>query len=341
MANKSVYCSTTSKSYTTDETGKIGEIIYVPTITTLQFELTNQPWADGTYHLNWTVSGGEDSATNVASSTASKTYDGCAYTITFRNYDNNLCVNNSVYCTTNGKTYQTNASGQTSFITSQSSLSFRITSGVQDTSDNSGIQMLNTYDIVCSTTGISGQLIGRSLTGSKSLTSSTPVKINQNVPTVGDIMTIGTRQYIVAKDDGTTVLVMLRYWEEDTPFNTTERASYSGSDIEAKCVTWYNSQVPDIWKTANVFNAIEVDYANVTATCFIPNHIQAHHYIFYDNSNKAHEYWTSSAVFYGGDFVIYRINDSGNVYSSKAEYGYQPSGFRPALALKRSMFLNG
>ena len=345
LANKQVYCTTNAVTYNTNASGVITDVVYSTNASAIvTFELTNQPWADGTYRLNWTISGKTPGVIQSVSSTASKTYDGCAYTITFRNYDNNLWTNNSVYCTTNGKTYQTNASGQASFITSQSSLSFKITSGVQDTSVSGDFQMLNTYDIICSTTGTSGQLVNRTLTGSKSRVSQTAIGLGMNVPTSGDVMTIGTKEYIVTYDDGTNIYAVLRYWEENCVFDTDNRAFYEDSDIVTKCTTWYSNQVPATWKNLNAFNDVVTE--GVTAPCFIPT-IQAlsrwtyfavsSNRIFYDSSGTAHAWWTASYSSYNEVWCV-SMTGSTTLTNPNLSVGF---GFRPALAIKRSMFLNG
>lgn len=345
LANKQVYCTTNAVTYNTNASGVITDVVYSTNASAIvTFELTNQPWADGTYRLNWTISGKTPGVIQSVSSTASKSYDGCAYTITFRNYDNNLWTNNSVYCTTNGKTYYTNASGQATFITSQSSLTFKVTTSQSYSVDN-GLRITTQYDVIGSTTGTSGSLVTRSVTGT--LQNPTIVSYNVNATaTVGNTVTIGSKEYIIAHDDGTNIYAILRYWEEDCSYSDQyNHTQYAGSDIANKCTDWYNNQVPAIWKTANVFNQVETE--GVTAACFIPAVLQAKgdwsyfnsdsRRIFYDSGGTAHSWWTSSPT--GGLYYSAHIIHRYGVGSS--EDVIEDCGFRPALAIKRSAFLNG
>ena len=352
LANKQVYCTTNANYYTTNDAGIISDVIYsTSTSPVVTFEIANQPWADGTYDLIWRVGGTSPGVIQRVSSTATRTYEGCAYTITFRNYDNSLWTNNSVYCTTNGKTYYTNASGQVSFITSQSSLSFRITSGVQNYYIDSGIRVNTQNDVIGSTTGTIGSLVSRSVTGT--LQNPTIVSYNINATaTVGNIITIGSRDYIIAHDDGTNVYAVLRYREEDCLFNASGSNAYAGSDIANKCTDWYNNQVPAIWKTANAFN--QVITMGVTAACFIPTYNQYNGGWSYFNSNSrrvytpssetATTYWASTSYTTNGVWSVEIVRGNLTVtyvaYAS-GETSNTIGAFRPALALKRSMFLNG
>lgn len=349
IINTEVHCKTNEADYITDDHGTITEVVYsTNTSAIVEFELTNQPWADGTYHLDWVVSGKTPGVIQSVSSTAIRTYDGCAYTITFKNYDGNLWVNNDVYCTTLSKTYQTNETGTINCIAQETSLEFRLTT-TQDTSVSGDFQMLNTYNVNCTTAdGELGSLVIINLTGAKSLTSSTPNKINQNVPTPGASIDIGTREYLVVHDDNSNIYVMLRYWEEDVAFSDDRSMTYPGSVLASECTSWYNSNVSSQWKNADVFNSLTV--AGVYAKCFVPTYNQVRYdwpYLegagnqstryFYDTDGERHNWWLSE---YYTDKYLGVVHDGG--YAGGFDYdSFRVSGFRPALAIKRSKFLNG
>lgn len=158
---------------------------------------------------------------------------------------------------------------------------------------------------------------------------------------VGGYLTIGTKEYIITQVDSSTVYVVLRYYEGGTPFNSNRSTIYAGSDIAAKCEEWYLSNVPSVWKnSANAFTTVSTE--GVSAECFIPTYSQATRTweYFIDASNRAFlnsnsnsfVWWTSTD--YNSEYV-WAICEERTINNIYPDYPY---GFRPALAIKRSLF---
>lgn len=248
-------------------------------------------------------------------------------------------TNKTVTCTTNSKSYTTNSSGQIPQTIYSSSTSLAFTWSGQSTSTSGSLR-------ITTTTNYSATVSGGSLGSVSSLTSANATTSSSNAyditvsASVGSYLTIGTRQYVITQVDSSIVYAVLRYWEEDTVFNYELSTDYVGSDIANKCATWYSSNVPSIWRN-NATTTVRTE--GVTAACFIPTYNQVNggwsyfnsgsQRIFTNSSGKTNYWWTStestsSHVWYvgnGGAFLDTVPNASG-------------LAFRPALALKRSLF---
>ena len=272
------------------------------------------------------------------------------YNITLKDNTGANVANQSVKCMQNGKTYTTDSSGKISqtIYSNQTSLTFTwsMSGRYNATTANGSLQQFNSSANYSAT--VSGGVIGQTTElASANATvsySGTGYRINA-VASVGTFITIGTRQYIIAHVTSSTVYAVLRYWEEDCQFDSnSSHVDYSGSDIAAKCTTWYSSAVPAVWRTsANAFT--KVSTLNVSAECFIPTHIQANSELDYFNSNAARiftnssgtekSWWTSTKYSFGDVWVVYTDGSLRN-----GSYPNISCGFRPALAIKRDLFVN-
>ena len=287
-------------------------------------------------------------ANNIAQISA---YVGYGYNVTIVDNNNNPVPNQTVQCTTNGSSYTTNSSGQITTQIDSTSASLTFTWSTSSTAAQTGTQIdgslygtTNITTIHSYTASINGT-VGQITTGRTNTTISTSSQsslgdycVNVSAAT-GNYVTIGTRQYLITHTDSSNVYVALRYWEESTQFGS--NTAYSGSTIANKCTTWYNDNVPALWKTnADAFNVVTV--AGVTAKCFIPaytwvnggwpyfNNIDRR--IFTDSSGHPYAWWTSTA---GPSGYMWRVDDDGNLSNSNPGSTY---GFRPCLAIKRSLF---
>ena len=247
--------------------------------------------------------------------------------------------NQAVTCTSNSKSYTTNSAGliANTIYANNTSLTFRWTKTFPaGTSNNLSGTTTSTYNATTSG-GTIGQV--KDVTGTAERSDSTVWKINLT-PTVGNTILIGTKQYIIAHVDSSTVYVVLRYLEENTMFDFSGSPSYVGSDIATKCASWYIANVPELWRT----NAcMSVTTQGVSAPCFIPSYGQVNgdwtyfnsdgRRIFESSSGDPRYWWTSTM---SSSNRVWGVWTNGSLYDN-----YDPSdsyGFRPALAIKRSLF---
>ena len=272
------------------------------------------------------------------------------FTITIVDNNDSPVVNTQVHCTTNGQNYTTNSSGQIPQIIETDpnikSLQFTwSTSGTGSwTTANGSLQQRST--ITNNYTGVATITTGNSFNGNCITTAQTSSSSNYRInagATVGNYITIGTRQYIIADVTSSIVYVILRYWEEDTPFNSIASTDYQYSDIAFKCEDWYFSAVPSVWKTsANAFTKVSTE--GVSAECFIPTYSQANGGWDYFNSDSkrvftslngtAEWWWLSTEI---SSSRVWRVDFTGDFTNNSVGVD-TPYGFRPALAIKRSLF---
>ena len=255
-------------------------------------------------------------------------------------------ANMQVQCTTNGQNYETNGLGQipqtieTAPNIKSIEFAWSTTSSAWTTIDGSLEQYITTTNNYIGIAAISS---GDIFNGSCSTTVQTSnvganYRINASA-TVENYVTIGTRQYLIVHVDSTIVYVVLRYWENNNNFG--RENEYAQSTIKNDCSSWYSSAVPSAWRTsANAFTKVTTE--GVSAECFIPTYSQTHgswayfnsnaRRIFKDSGGTAKDWWTSSCT---SDYYNYAINISGEVYRTSPT---SRLGFRPALAIKRSLF---
>lgn len=271
------------------------------------------------------------------------------FNITLKDNNGSPLTNRQVTCSQNGKQYSTNSSGviEQVIYSSQASLTFTwSTSGVYNaTTANGSLQQYNTTANYSAT--VSGGVIGQTtaLTSSNATVSysGTGYRVNA-AASVGAFVTIGTRQYVIADVTSSIVYVALRYWEEDVKFSPDGTASYAQSSVKNECVSWYSSKVPSVWKTsANAFTKVTTE--GISAECFIPTKSQLdggwdyfisdYRRTFRESSGDVHRYWTSSSISSG---KVYYISTSGSIDETLSALESIMIGFRPALAIKRSLF---
>lgn len=255
--------------------------------------------------------------------------------------------NQQVTCTTNSQQYTTNSSGQIpeTIYYEGTSLTFTWSTSSTNWSSVSGILQQSRTTTSNYTAVVNGGVIGQVLnltsnnaTVQTSTSGGTQYRINASA-TIGNTITIGSKQYIIAHTDSSNVYVVLRYWEEDTQFGSS--TTYSGSTIASKCTSWYNSSVPTQWKyTASAFNSVNIE--GVNAQCFIPTYSQVNGgwalfnsssaRIFTDSAGTAKGWWTSTER---SSSHLWGVRTDGYYSYSYSTYS---NGYRPALALKRSLF---
>lgn len=291
-------------------------------------------------------------ANNIAQISA---YVGYGYNVTIVDNNNNPVPNQLVQCTTNGSSYTTNSSGQITTQIDSASASLTFTWSTSSTAqtgtqiDGSLYRTTNITTIHSYTASINGT-VGQLTTGRTTTTINTSSQsslgdyyVNVSAAT-GNYVTIGTRQYLITHVDSSNVYVALRYWEENVEFNFYyNNTAYSASDIRKKCTTWYNNdgKVPKTWKnTANAFNDVTVE--GVTAKCFIPTYDMANggwsyfridsRRVFTDSSGSAQFWWLATAY---DSKLVWTVNRGGRLVNGGPGGA---DGFRPCLAIKRSLF---
>lgn len=265
------------------------------------------------------------------------------YNITLLDNTGSPVANRTVQCTQNGRSYTTNGSGQIAPTIYSTATSLTFTWSISGQYNKSTDGSLQIYD---TTANYSATVSGGQIGAVKTLTSANTslsysghtTKINTSA-SVGQYVTIGTRQYVITHTDSSNVYVALRYLEENTEFGSI--TAYSGSTIANRCTTWYNDNVPSQWKNeANAFNDVTVE--GVTAKCFIPTYGMANggwsyfnsnsRRIFTDSSGSARDWWTASASSSSGMWLV-DIDGSFAGVNPRAT-----CGFRPCLSIKRSLF---
>ena len=266
------------------------------------------------------------------------------FNITLKDNTGANVANQTVTCAQNGRQYTTNSAGQIpqTIYSDQTSLTFTWSvSGQFNLQTANG--SLQSFDTGANySANVTGGTLGQTVTvnSANASLSYSGFRYRVNVSAIaGQYVTIGARQYLIAHVDADAVYVILRYWEEDTNFgNDTD---YNGSTIASKCSTWYSSAVPAVWKTnANAFNSVSVE--GVTARCFIPNKDMldggwsyfnsSSRRVFTNSSGTTKDYWTSTKV---SSTNVWTVRTGGSFYSIGLGYTF---GFRPALAIKRSLF---
>lgn len=269
-----------------------------------------------------------------------KVSDWAGYNVTLKEKDGSPVRSKQVTCTTNGKTYTTNSAGtiaQTIYAKSNTmTFEWKL---VEPSSD--GIVAINATNIYgASVSGAIGSVTTVTApNGAFKRNDSVTYKITAS-RTIGSEITIGSKKYIIAHDDGTNVFAVLKTWEKDVVFHSSS-VDYAQSSIKNDCASWYNSQVPATWRTTyNFFNRISVE--GVTAECFIPSYQQANggwnyfnsndRRIFRDGSNTAKYWWTSTGSTSSNVWFVRTVGSFGSGSPSNTY------GFRPALAIKRSAF---
>ena len=264
--------------------------------------------------------------------------------------------NQQVTCTTNSQQYTTDSSGKisetiyyegTSLTFTWKTLSegvWQSVSGVLEELQN----ITTTYTAI-----VNGGEIGniKNITSNKAskntqTSGSGQMRIN-NSASVGDMITIGSKEYIIVDSSSPTVAAILRYWEEDCQFDASSN-TYSGSDIAQKCQTWYTSNVPLAWRNYATTTYTDPDRTQgISATCYIPSEAVIRQYwrldrdsmlIFRDESRTAHDWWTSSKIS-GVNNRVVCVSDRGN-FTSDGIPCYEYYGFRPVIILKRSLFIS-
>lgn len=261
-------------------------------------------------------------------------------------------TNTQVHCTTNGQNYTTNSSGQipqTIEVEAEvKSLTFTWSASQMGWSTINGHLQegaIITYNYTATATISSGNSFdGNCIATIQTSTESAGYRINSPA-VVGEYITIGTREYVIAQADSSIVYAILRYWEEDVIFDNGGSVRYNGSDIAATCSSWYMIAVPAVWRTsANAFTKVTTE--GVSVECFIPTKSQLdsgwdyfnsdERRIFKDSNNDdTYPWWTSTER---TSSAVWGVSAYGNF----TNYGYggpsDPRGFRPALAIKRSLF---
>ena len=260
--------------------------------------------------------------------------------------------NQQVTCTTNSQQYTTNSSGQIpeTIYYEGTSLTFTWSTSSTNWSSVSGILQQSRTTTSNYTAVVNGGVIGQVLnltsnnaTVQTSTSGGTQYRINASA-TVGNTITIGSKQYIIAHTDSSNVYVVLRYLEETTVFDSGDSTDYVGSDIANKCSSWYTSNVPSAWRS---YATNSVSTEGVTAACFIPTYDQVNggwsyfnsdsRRVFTDSSGSAKSWWTASYYSYT-DATIWTVYPDGS-FAHTLPY-ITTVGFRPALALKRSLFIS-
>lgn len=259
-------------------------------------------------------------------------------------------ANTQVYCATNGQYYETNGLGQIPQVIETEpnvrsiEFTWSTTSSTWTTVDGSLQQYITTTN---NYSGVATITSGDSFSGNCSTTTQitnigAEYRINVSA-TIENFITIGARQYIIAQVDADIVYAVLRYWEGYCQFDSERyHVQYYGSDIAAKCESWYSSAIPEVWKTsADAFSIVYNE--SVGGQCFIPTYSQANGGWDYFNSDERRKFkqsessmgsdwWTSTD--YDTDTVWF-VSPSGKFLNNDPR---NPRGFRPALAIKRSLF---
>ena len=178
-----------------------------------------------------------------------------------------------------------------------------------------------------------------------------PGVIFPTTPSLGALINIGDYKYRIVEIDNASgvVYVILAYWKENCKFDSDGSVDYDGSDIAAKCKTWYNNEVPQELKDKGIF--IDVNVNRVTEKCFIPTYSQVNPdqgegiecFDYFKTSggrvfrneaeNTKYAWWTSTDK--GYDYV-YCVSTEGAFTGNYAPTANQ--GFRPALAIAISAF---
>ena len=271
------------------------------------------------------------------------------FNVTILNNNGSLLTNTQVRCTETAQTYQTNSSGKIpeTIYYEGTSLTFTwSTTSTSWTSVSGALQQNQTitanYTAIVNE-GVIGQVSDLTTNNANVKTSTSPggsYRIGASTA-AGNTITIGSKQYIITDTDSSNVYVVLRYWEENTPFDSGGSTDYAGSDIASKCSSWYTSNVPEVWRTsANAFTNVSTE--GVTAACFIPTYSQVNggwsyfnsnsRRVFTDSAGTAKWWWTSTSY---SSALVRRVNNNGSFGNINSDSSF---GFRPALALKRSLF---
>lgn len=165
-------------------------------------------------------------------------------------------------------------------------------------------------------------------------------------PVLGARIRIGGFDYMIVHFDSSIVYVITEDIIQLTRFGSTE--TYARSNIANLCTTWYNTNVPAALKSAGMFTSVSTE--GVSSPCFIPTYNQCNGGFSYFDSDSGrcaqvassggtsgsygtYSWWTSTASSSGN---VWRVNEDGSLGS----YNFPDTinGFRPCLAIKRSLF---
>ena len=269
------------------------------------------------------------------------------FNVTILNTNGSPLTNTQVKCAETTQTYQTDSSGKIpeTIYYEGTSLTFTWSTSSTDWTSVSGILQQSQTTTSNYTAVVNGGVIGKvlNLTSNNATvqtsTSGSSYRINASA-TVGNTITIGSKQYIITHTDSSNVYVILRYREEDTVFDSGGSTDYVGSDIASKCSSWYTSYIPSAWRS---YATNSVSTEGVTAACFIPTYSQVNggwsyfnpnsRRVFTNSSGATYSWWTSTET--SSSSVWYVAADG---YFGDTRYPNLTRSFRPALALKRSLF---
>ena len=265
-----------------------------------------------------------------------------------------------MYCVTNGQHYTTNEDGliiETIIVDGAiKSLQFNW-NGDSSTSESIDGNLTKTetgtFKFVGTATIISGaSFIGNCVTEIDSSIETTSTYIINIIPAVGNIIHIGSREYVIANMDDSNVYVMLRYAEEQIQWNSDNTSLvYVNSLLDRSCETFYENDVPSSWKNAQAFNTVTLGYGPTggdTNYCFaislyeifIGNNVWDYfktstNRIFTDSSSSPVAWWTGSPAS-STDSTIIVVTTTGERSSLHVN---SRAALRPFLAIKRSMFI--
>lgn len=164
-----------------------------------------------------------------------------------------------------------------------------------------------------------------------------------STPVLGARIRIGGFDYMIVHITSSIVYAIIEVCPMTTEFGS--NATYAGSTIANLCTTWYNDNVPSQWK--NEANAFNTEYVGgVMARCFIPTADQANggwsyfnsnsRRIFTDSSGNAHTWWTSTPNTSSSPGDVLYVTNYGDI--NYFNFPTAAEGFRPAFAIKRSLF---
>ena len=167
---------------------------------------------------------------------------------------------------------------------------------------------------------------------------------------VGYTVTLMDKEYIIVHIENNVVYLILKYWEKDIQFNNNDNTNYMTSHIKNECDKWYNEHVPQELKDRG--SMVNVTVNGVTSPCFIPDATMVNttrpndsgsweHFfindarIFKDNRGELHSWWTSTKHERKSGYA-WHVTIKGGFNINYVPHN--PSGFRPALAIKKCEF---
>ena len=146
---------------------------------------------------------------------------------------------------------------------------------------------------------------------------------------------MGAFDYLIVHVSDNNLVAALRYYRVSSQFSSDESVSYGGSELEASCTSWYNSIIPESLKTKEVF----------IGTCFIPTldevngdfqyYATSSNRIFYNSSNTAYAWWTSTSYDRSN---VYTVNTNGDAGRFTSINRNDSAGVRPHIYIYKSAF---